>query len=180
MALPSDAGPCGPPAAGPLTARCFRSGSSSTRGPLSGSAAGELFRFLIPGKARGQGRGNVSGPVSRMGDGSREPRPHCGCSLAPRSGEEPLPGLRPITARKRHHVVRDAASTAAGERRKDGTPKTKSSARCLQGNVVKGRVLSRQRRDAPKEIKPAHATIYSRKYIFTGAAAETPRRQSSL
>lgn len=152
MALPPAPGPCrlsaeGP--AAPLTARCFRSGSSSSREPPPGSAVGELFRFRITREGNGrERRGGQRGAGPQL-DGWWEERAaqdsaaapqcfHCGRFGDPQ-GAADLP--QPITAQKRHHVLKCAASTAAEERRNNDI-QNKSSARCLQGNVVSATVSS--------------------------------------
>lgn len=63
MAFTSAPGPCRLSAEGPavpLTVRCFKSGSSSSREPLLGSAVSELFRFRITRNVKGQDKKGMS------------------------------------------------------------------------------------------------------------------------
>lgn len=150
MAFTSAPGPCRLSAEGPavpLTVRCFKSGSSSSREPLSGSAVGELFRFRITRNVKGQdkkgmpaGSRPLAGWVMETEPLRTALRPHTASTAASWDPQRAANLPQPITAEKQHHVLRYAASTAAEEPRKNDF-QNKSSAWCLQGNVVNATAL---------------------------------------
>lgn len=145
--LRSSAGPLRPQAAGPaapLSGRCFRSGSLSSRVPvvaLSCSAVSELFRFRITENVTQQiltGETPTNEPVSerealacqrgggRSPAGWRSSESRWGRSRVPAEllrlteiRREQLISSQPITGQTRHHVVTPCWVHGPGERRRN-------------------------------------------------------------